>query len=148
MSPLFGLTVAPEHVAIAVLAVILTALVVRDLVRAFFRVDDKLEEIHRLFARLTKLLTLRHMPHVATVTEALSVGDLTGAIGEAKLLLRQLEDPKQSAAMLDEMFMAELPDRLASLPSRPLVLKTLGDWAVANPEAVKAAGLAIAILPK
>ena len=146
MTPIFAFTLAPTTLAIAVLAVIVVALVARDLVRWLFKVDDKLEEMHRLFAELNTLLTQHNMPHLAKVAEAFSVGDISGAVGEIKLLVKQLKDPKQAAAMLDTMFAAELPARLNSVVGRALVLKTVGDWAIANPQLVKAAGLAITLI--
>ena len=144
MNPLFALSLAPEHVVIIVLA----GLVAVGAISFFFRTDVALIAKRRKLIELNTVLSAHAMPHLGRIAECLAVGDLAGAFSEAEYLLRQMNDPKQAAALIDAMFYAELPNQLADLGGRAQVLKTIGDWAVANPDLVKAAGLLITALPK
>ncbi len=76
------------------------------------------------------------------------MGNIVDAVGQGKALLDQCKDSKQADQLFDASFFGQLPDKLADSTGRLQVLKAVGDWAAANPDAVKAAGLVIAALPK
>jgi hypothetical protein len=134
----------PERIALIVTSVLAAV----GLVSFAVRKRDKLTDLKRDFLALQTLLNEHGMKHFAKILECLAVEDLPGAVGEAKFLVRQLHDPKLAAALLEGVFTQNLDSQLASVGGRVSVLKRIADWAVANPEAVKAAGLVIALLPK
>lgn len=147
MNPLIGVVIGGQEVALLVAILVIVVLVSRDIVRAFFKVDDRLEDLRRLAGELAKLFAANDMPHVATIATDASVGDLTAAIGHSKLLLAQMQDPRQAALLLENMFAAQLPKRLNDAKERGAVLKAFTDWIAANPDAAKAAGIAITVPP-
>jgi hypothetical protein len=54
-----------------------------------------------------------------------------------------LRYPKQAAAALDTIFLAQLPQALNDVGRRSAIAKLIADWIVANPAAALAAGLAV-----
>jgi hypothetical protein len=141
---MFGLILGPERVAL----VVMTVLAAIGLVTVIYRARDKFAHLRRDFLALSTVLTQHGLKHLGKIAECLAVDDLPGAFAEARYLRKQLEDPKLAAVLLDDVFTQQLSAKLGSAGDRTAVLKLLSDWAIANPEAVKAAGLAITILTK
>ncbi len=135
MIPLFG--VMPEHVTIIVLATFVAVAAVAMVAR----LRSNLATAKREWLELSSLLTQHGMPHSAKIFESLAVEDLPGAFTECKFLLRALRDPKQAAAVLDNVFIHELPLALSDTGRRTAVAKAIGDWVAANPAGAVAIGL-------
>jgi hypothetical protein len=112
-------------------------------VKWLFRVDTKWEAKQRMLIALSAELVKLGFKHLAKLAEALAIKDFSGAWGEFKHLVQTMLDPTAAMAMLEENFYIQLAERLARDADRPRILKAITDLATAQPEMVKAAGLAL-----
>jgi hypothetical protein len=114
-----------------------------------FRAKDRLVDFRRDLIKAHGELSEHGMKHLSKVAECLSVGDIPGAVQEARILLRAVHDPKSLQNMLDEMFATELPNALSHPEGVAFVLKAVKQVGAATPEvlatAAKAAGLVITL---
>ena len=129
-----------------ILIVVLGAIAAVALVKLAFRVEDRFIAIRRELIALSGVLSKHGLPHLAKITESLAVGDIAQTCKEVEWLLRQMQDPKMAASLLDQVFTTQLGDQLADAGQRAVLLKKIADFAAANPTLVKAAGLAITAL--
>ena len=129
----------PEHVTIIALA----CLVAIAGVALIASLRSKLASAKKEWLELSAVLTNYDLPHCAKILEDLAVDDIPGAFRECEYLLRLMRDPKQAAAALDNIFVAQLPGALSDATRCPAVAKVIASWIAANPTLATAAGLAV-----
>ncbi len=129
---MFGLTILPEHVAIIVLAALLTALVV-----GFFLRKDHAREERRKAVNATAAKLRQHgLVDLAEILECYVVGDYTDLVQGAVGFARLAGDPAKFDGMLLRHFKVQLPLRLQEAET--------GRWIIETVEAFKTSQAAVA----
>jgi hypothetical protein len=130
--------VTPEHLAILVLAALVTVAAV--VLVAQFR--SGLARWKRTFQTLSTLFTTYSMPDIAALLQDLVVGDLPAFCKECEYLVRTLSNPASAATLLNKVLVGELAGALSDPGRAPAVVKVIQSWIAANAAAAAAAGLA------
>lgn len=143
---LFAVTLEPNQVALwvtSLLAVILLVKVASD----FFA--WKVRE-RKYLTTLASELDQYGLLGLGDIVQCIANEDFPGAVKEVEYLAKQLKDPATAKALLSSVVLNGVPGVLADPVNGQALLTALGNWATlpANAGAIKAAGLAIALLPK
>ena len=136
---MFALLVGAKEIAIVLLSILATV----ALVHSVFVLLTRRGKLHADLYDLSTLLVSRGFVRIGDVLKHFAAGQLVEGLSEAKQLAKLLRDPKTASIVLDDVLKLEIPARLADAAARPQVIKLFADWAKANPEAVKTAGLVI-----
>jgi len=128
---MFAFALSVSQVVIVILAGVATVLVARE----FLRKDTAFEQKQRAMIKLSALLQKLGFKKLAEIAECVAIKDWSGVYAKAKVLVEQMEDPKQGALILEENFFEQLPVRLANVENRLRIYKVVDEYKKNNPEA-------------
>lgn len=97
------------------------------------RKDTGVEERRRRMIDLAGEMKKLGLEQLAEAFTSYAVGDYSGVVGDVKTLVKQMANPTQALALLADVFYKQLPQRLALDGDRDRILKSVGDYLVANP---------------
>ena len=128
-----------EQVWIVVLAAVATFAVVGWV----FHIEAWKVAERRKIRKLGDLLKSFGFIETGTVCTDIADGDFAGAVKEIEFLARQLSNPETATALLAGVSIRMMPAVLNDATTAKKLLKTIADWAAANPLAVKSAGYSL-----